>query len=417
MPARNTDRRYSGRARHTRRVDGPSKHRVRTPRPKQVEAVSGELVAIAFQGLEEALAEELRELGATDIRPRRRAVAFRGERSTMYQANLWLRTALRVVQPIAAFDAADEQELYDGVSAIDWSSRMHADQTLAVESALATTAFTHSKYVALLTKDAVVDQFRASCGRRPSVDTHAPHLRIHVFIRGTRCVVSLDSSGDSLHRRGYRLDATEAPLNETTAAGLVWYSGWRGEQAFLDPMCGSGTIAIEAALLASRRAPGLCGRSFGFTHWPDFDPQLWDSLLNDARRAARTPACGIAGVDCDPHALNAAQANARRAGVADLITWRLGRIENLSPGQGPGTLVTNPPYGDRLRPAGLEQLYRTIGTTAAHCTAGAWRNWVLSASPHARQQFTYAGPVRTLYNGKLACVFGEVSGPAASVNG
>jgi putative N6-adenine-specific DNA methylase len=348
--------------------------------------------------------DELRALGAGNIRRRSRAIAFAGDTRMMYRANLWLRTALRVVQPIASFQAADEQELYDGISAIDWSAFLSNDRTLAVDCALATDRFTHSKYVALLTKDAVVDQFRAASGRRPSVDTREPDVRIHVYIHGTQCIVSLDSSGDSLHRRGYRLDATEAPLNEVTAAALVLYSGWRGETAFLDPLCGSGTIAIEAALVAANRAPGLCGRTFGFVRWRDFDNRLWNELRAEARSLSRAPACEIVGADCDRRALAAARANAERAGVSGAISWREARFEQLRPPAERGVIVTNPPYGERLQPADLMGLYQQLRTVLAQRYLPAWRAWVLSANPQALELLGHdTAAERTLYNGKLEC--------------
>src|SRR3990172_3683088 len=208
------------------------------------------LIAKTLSGLEKILASELNSIGATDITEHNRAVSFFADQALLYRANLCLRTALRVLKPIAVISVNSENELYDSVQQIDWSAFLNLDQTFAVDSFVFSKFFTHSKYVSLKVKDAIVDQFRGRTGRRPSVDRVDPDLRLNVHIVDTQCTISLDSSGDSLHKRGYRLDKNEAPLNEVLAAGLILSTGWNGQSHFVDPMCGSGTLLIEAALLA-----------------------------------------------------------------------------------------------------------------------------------------------------------------------
>jgi len=371
----------------------------------RISVPQGELVATTFLGLEEALAEELHGLGAADVRARRRAVAFRGDTRLLYRANLLLRTALRVVKPVAEFDAADENQLYDGVRQIEWQKHVSPDGTLAVESALATTRFRHSHYVALKTKDAIVDRFRDACGRRPSVDVRSPDLRVHVYIHDTHCTVSLDSSGDSLHRRGYRQQPTEAPLNEATAAALVLYTGWRGAEVFTDPMCGSGTIAIEAALIAANRAPGSVRPGFGFMRWPDFDRALWEQVKAETAAGQRVPPYPIVAADQDPAALTAARANACAAGVEAFISFVQARFEDLPPPAGGGVLVMNPPYGERLALADANAFYQSLGQALSK-RYGSWNRWVLSGNRAGLDSLGCAADdERTAYNGKIECAF------------
>lgn len=375
------------------------------PRPVRISVPQGELVATTFLGLEDALAAELRELDAADVRPRRRAVAFRGDTRLLYRANIALRTALRVVQPVAEFEAADEEQLYQGIRQVEWQRFVSPDGTLAVESALATERFRHSHYVALKTKDAIVDRFRDACGRRPSVDVRSPDLRVHVYIHGSRCTVSLDSSGDSLHRRGYRQQPTVAPLNEATAAALVLYTGWRGAEPFVDPMCGSGTVPIEAALIAANRAPGSIRPAFGFMRWPDFDKALWEQVSAEVEAGQRVPPYPIVAADQDPAALAAARANARAAGVEGFMSFVQARFEDLPPPAGNGVLVMNPPYGERLALADASAFYESLGRTLAG-RYGSWKRWILSGNRAGLDALgVAAADERTVYNGKIACAF------------
>ncbi len=235
-----------------------------------------------FAGLEPILAEELRGLGATDVQELKRAVGFEGDKRLLYRANYELRTALRILMPIYSFVAYNEQDLYEGIREIDWSEYMSVNDTLAVDAVANGEVFRHSKYVALLTKDAIVDQFRDHDGRRPNVNTIAPSLRVNINIHGTKVIVLLDSSGESLHRRNYRRDTVEAPLNEVLAAGMILFSGWNASGHFVDPMCGSGTLPIEAAMIAKHIPPQFKRESFGFFKWLDFDKKLWETVKKEA---------------------------------------------------------------------------------------------------------------------------------------
>ncbi|HRI62499.1 MAG TPA: THUMP domain-containing protein, partial [Saprospiraceae bacterium] len=229
-----------------------------------------QLIAKTLAGLEPVLAGELRALGATGIRELKRAVAFDGDTRMLYRANYELRTALRILLPIHSFPAYNEQNYYEAIREIDWSEYMRVDDTLAVDAIAQGEVFRHSQYVGLMTKDAIVDQFRDRYGRRPSVNTVAPTLRVNVHVQGTHCDISLDASGDSLHRRNYRRDTVEAPLNEVLAAGMILLSEWNGQGSFVDPMCGSGTLPIEAAMIATHTPPQQKRETFRFFKWPDF---------------------------------------------------------------------------------------------------------------------------------------------------
>src|SRR5947207_251666 len=241
-------------------------------------------VATCARGIEPVLAGELRELGAKEIELGRGGVRFAGDKTLLYQANLWLRSAIRVLKPILEATVTSPEELYDAVRTLDWSQYMTPEHTLAVDCNVRDSQITHSKYAALTTKDAICDQFLDRCGRRPSVDVEEPMVGLNLHIYRNHAVLSLESSGESLHKRGYRPILTKAPLNEALAAALVLLTGWRGETAFVDPMCGSGTLPIEAAWIALRRPPGLTRRRFGFQGWMDYDVGLWTELRDEARR-------------------------------------------------------------------------------------------------------------------------------------
>ena len=358
-----------------------------------------------LSGLETVLAGELDELGAAAIEPGNRVVACRGNRDLLYRANLWLRTATRVLVPVARFNTRTEKSLYRLVREIPWEEHLGVDDTLAVDSVVSSPHFHHSGWVALKVKDAVVDRFRDIAGRRPSVDTAAPTLRINVHIADRDCVVSLDSSGRALGRRGYRLERTEAPLSENLAAGMILLTGWRGELAFVAPMCGSGTIPIEAAMIARHIAPGLLRPDFGFLRWPDLDEPLWQRILGEAKRAVRPLGVAVGGGDVDPEAARLARQNARRAFLLDDVAIETRAFEDAGPPAAEGVLVTNPPYGERLEEEGIEELYRSLGDTLKRRWAG-WEAWVLSANTDALKRIGLRPERRiALRNGSLRCSF------------
>jgi putative N6-adenine-specific DNA methylase len=360
--------------------------------------------ATAAKGLEDVLAGELRAMGASEVQPGTGGVHFSGSRTDGYRACLWLRTANRVLQPIVSFPCHTADQLYEGVRNCPWEDFLTPDMTLALDASVRDSALTHSRYVALKGKDAIVDRLRDHYGRRPDVDPAAPDLPVNLHLAGNRCTVSLDLAGEGLHRRGYRLERTTAPLRETLAAGLLLLSGWDGTTAFVDPMCGSGTLPIEAALLATRTAPGLA-RSFAFQKWPGFDARSWQALRDEAHQLRRPAVAPILGADRDPRALRAAFDNAGRLTNVAAITWTRADFTTLAPPSGAGTLVFNPPYGERLKDNGaeLEILYQAIGDTLKQRWRG-WTAWILTGNLAAAKCIGLKATRRIpLWNGPLEC--------------
>ena len=359
--------------------------------------------ATAAKGLEEVLAGELRALGVREVEPGTGGVHFRGNRADGYRACLWLRTANRVLQPVASFPCHGVDQLYAGVRDCPWEEFLTPEMTLALDASVRDSALTHSRYVALKGKDAIVDRLRDHYGRRPDVDPAAPDLPVNLHLAGNRCTVSLDLAGEGLHRRGYRLERTIAPLRETLAAGLLLLSGWDGSTPFVDPMCGSGTLPIEAALLATRTAPGLA-RTYAFQKWPGFEARSWQALRDEAHQQRRPAAAPILGADRDPRALKAARENAGRQVGAAAIIWTRADFATLAPLPGPGTLLVNPPYGERLKDDGaLESLYRSIGDTLKQCWTG-WTAWLLTGNLAAAKCIGLKATRRIpLWNGPLEC--------------
>jgi 23S rRNA (guanine2445-N2)-methyltransferase / 23S rRNA (guanine2069-N7)-methyltransferase len=338
-----------------------------TPAPKKFQ-----FTAKTVFGLENVLAGELKDLGAEDVVPGRRLVDFRGGKRLLYRTNLWLRTAIRILKPISVFAAENEQELYRGIREVDWPEYLDAADSLAIDPVVHNSFCTHSLYAAQLAKDAIVDQFRERFGSRPSVDLRDPTLRINLHINENRVTVYLDSSGDSLHKRGYRTTAGEAPLNEVLAAGIIRLSAWGRRTALVDFMCGSGTLPIEAALLARNIAPGLIRKRFAYMQWKDFDQTLHDELIAEAR-AAQLAALDfpIVGSDLDPQAIEAAKVNARGAGVASDIDFRIAHFEAARQPAEAGMLVFNPPYDERMKLNLVAAIYRRIGDALKKN----WRGW------------------------------------------
>jgi putative N6-adenine-specific DNA methylase len=364
-----------------------------------------EFFATTAKGVEEVLAGELTRLGAQGVTPEGGGVRFGGGIEAAYRANLWLRTASRVLTQVAEFPCETPEQLYQGVRSVKWSSYLNPDMTLAVDCNLRDSALTHSGFVALKTKDAIVDDLRDRLGRRPNVDTKDPDLRVNVRLFRNRCTVSLDCSGSPLDRRGYRLDRHEAPLKENLAAALVELSGWDGTTPFVDPMCGTGTIAIEAAMKALRIAPGLSRQRFGFQRWPSFDRLLWQRLVKEARQEALTelPA-PVAGSDISYPAIEMAKENARRAGVADLVTLTQAPMNTLAPPPGPGVLIVNPPYGKRLGDEeALRPLYKEIGDVFKQRCKG-YTAYLFTGNLELAKSVGLKATRRiVLYNGPIEC--------------
>ncbi|MFH1686343.1 MAG: THUMP domain-containing protein [bacterium] len=362
------------------------------------------MTAKTLFGLEQVLADELHGLGAGDIVPGHCAVAFTGDNATMYRANLWCRTATRIVKPIRTFNVRSSDDLYHRVAGLNWSTYLGPDSTFAVDALAAHSRVTNSLYAAQKTKDAIVDQIRQRTGRRPSVSTTDPDLRINLHLMNDRATLSLDSSGGPLHRRGYRLESGSAPLNEVLAAGIIGLTGWDRKASFVDPMCGSGTIVIEAALAARSIAPGLLREKFGFMRFPDFDAALWKSLRAEARTRIEPPGSVLlSGSDIDPAAIEISRANAARAGVADSVSFSVAAFDKAVPLPAPGMLVTNPPYDQRQQSDDMSGLYRSFGDSLKRQFSG-YRAFVLTGYPDAAKVLGLRTKSRTrLYNPPLEC--------------
>jgi putative N6-adenine-specific DNA methylase len=364
------------------------------------------MFATTHAGLEEVLAAELRGLGAREISVGVRGVGFCGNLELLYRANLWLRTASRVLVEIARFPAEDRHRLYDGVREVDWSRHMSVSQTLAVDAVSSRSKMDHTLFVSRVAKDGVVDWFRDRRGKRPSVDAKTPDLRLNVRLHEDECTLSWDTSGVRLHRRGYRSTVgVPAPLQETLAAGVLLLCGYDGSRRLVDPMCGSGTLLVEAAMIARRIAPGLLGRKFALADHPSFDHALWDQVREGAQAAMReVEDCPISGLDISQDAVRSAAAAARGAGVDDMVRVRKAALEDLAPLEENSMLVTNPPYGERLGEINrLGELYETLGTVLKTRCRGADAH-VLTGSKFLSKKIGLKTTRRdVLWNGAIEC--------------
>jgi putative N6-adenine-specific DNA methylase len=361
--------------------------------------------ATTSRGLEEVLAEEIRALGGREERTAAGGVSFTGDTALGYRANLWLRTANRVLLHLSDFHAPTPAALYEGVASIPWPDIFPVRKTIAVDATVRDSGVTHSHFVALKAKDAVVDRFRESLGVRPNVDPLSPDIRINVRIVRDACTLSLDLSGESLNRRGYRADPEEASLRETLAAGMVLLSGWDGRTPLLDPLCGAGTIPIEAALIATNTASGVRRRAFAFQHLSDHDRTLWDSLVAEAKDKMHSFAAAlIEGSDISPEAIRNARRNGKRAGVSGVVSLHTRDIKEFSPPGPPGIILCNPPYGMRMRPgSGEEIFYRALGEFFKKRCAG-WTAYVLSGDPDATRHIGLKASRKfPLMNGPIDC--------------
>ena len=360
--------------------------------------------ATCGRGIEPILAEELHGLGARAVEPGRGGVAFDGGLEMLYRANLWLRTAIRVLRPVLEATVQSPDELYDAVRNFDWSHLMTPEHTLAVDCNVRDSAITHSKFAALRVKDAICDQFVAKCGRRPSVDVETPMVGLNLHIYRNQAVLSLDSSGESLHKRGYRPIQTRAPLNEALAAALVLRTGWRGAVPFVDPLCGSGTLPIEAAWIALHRPPGLTRKRFGLQGWMDYDVRLWTALRDEARRGVlKSLPAPVVGSDVRGDAVSFAITNAKAAGIGNLLRFGKRDVRDLVPPEAPGVLLCNPPYGERIgEERELRSLYRLLGEVFQRLSG--WSCWVFTGNANlARCIGLEAFEEVPLFNGKIPC--------------
>lgn len=363
-----------------------------------------ELIAKTFMGLEPVLAKELTQLGANEVQIGRRMVSFMGDKEMMYRANFQLHTAIRILKPIKHFKALSADDVYREVQKIDWSEYIGLDKTFAVDSVVFSEEFRHSKFVAYKVKDAIVDQFREKTGKRPNISVANPDIRLNIHIAEDKCTLSLDSSGESLHRRGYRQESVEAPLNEVLAAGMILMTGWQGETDFIDPMCGSGTLLVEAALIAHNMAPGLFRKEYAFEKWPDFDSDLFDRIYNDDS-SEREFTHHIYGYDVDIKAVNTARLNVRAAGLLNDITVEEADFKNFTQPKEKSIIVTNPPYGECISTPDLLGTYKMIGERLKHQFLNN-DAWILSYREECFDQIGLKPSIKIpVYNGSLECEF------------
>lgn len=362
------------------------------------------MLAKTYFGLEDILAKELTELGADEIETDRRAVRFKGDKALLYKANLNLRTAIRVLVPIAQFKATDADEVYDKAKKINWEEYIGLKQSFIINETVNSENFRHSKFVAYRLKDAIADYFTELYDKRPSVSIAAPDIYIDIHISHDECTISLDSSGTSLHKRGYRSSQNEAPISEAQAAGMLLMAGWDGSKDFIDPMCGSGTFLIEAALIALNIPPCIYRSQFAFEKWQDFDKELFDEIYNDDSNEKEFTH-KIIGYDVNPNTVKIAQENVKAAGLTKYIEIQCRDIANFEEVTEPALMVTNPPYGERLKPEDLRDLYREIGRALKHKFVNG-EAWVISSHVENLAAIGLKPSQRIeLKNGALDCEF------------
>ena len=322
------------------------------------------MIAKTLYGFEPLLANELKNLGAMDVKEGIRNVSFLGDKGFMYKVNLSLRTAIKILKPIRSFKISSEEDLYKKIYAIDWSEFLDAKGSLAIDATVHSKQFTHSKYIALKSKDAIVDKFRNTEGFRPSIDLDYPDLRLNIHIENNFCTVSLDSSGQSLHKRGYKSATNIAPINEVLAAGMLLMSGWDGRSDFMDPMCGSGTILIEAAMIACNIPPNLNKKEFGFEKWKDWDVDLFEKIEESCLNKIRGFDHKIIGYDKASSAVYKAKDNIENANLSEFISIeQKDFFRSNKPVEGKLHMLFNPPYGERLELLDLPKFYKNIGNT------------------------------------------------------
>jgi putative N6-adenine-specific DNA methylase len=361
-------------------------------------------VAKTLYGLEKVLSEELIGLGAGNVQTANRAILFEGDKSLLYRVNYSVRTALSVLMPIADFRIRSKEDLYKGGSKIEWDRFMDIDDTFSIVPVINSPHFGHTGYAGLIIKDAIADYFRNKTGRRPSVDTTNPGVLINLHISNDNVTISLDSSVVPLYKRGYRQEQTVAPLNEVLAAGILLLSGWNVSSTLTDPMCGSGTIPIEAGLIASKIPPGKFRQFFGFQKWKDFDEDLFEKIKLECNSQIGLSPVKIFGSDISEEALKFANANVARAGLSDVITLEKSDFKDLKSIDEHGYLFLNPPYGQRIKPEEIDMLYGMIGTTLKHNFPGTTA-WLITSNKESLKHIGLKPKEKyTLFNGALECV-------------
>ena len=361
-----------------------------------------DMVAKTFLGLEGVLADELRALGAEDVTEGNRVVAFRGDKEMLYRANFACRTAVRVLKPFLNLHSTGADDLYEQLKSFDWEQLMTVNTTFAIDATVYSEDFTNSRFVTYRVKDAIADFFNEKYGKRPSIRLTNPDIRLDVHISGRNVTLSLDSSGDPLFKRGWRVAQTDAPINEVLAAGIILLSGWNGETDLIDPMCGSGTFLIEAALIGANIAPGVYRDSYAFQLWPDYDADLFDKIYNDDS-SEREFNHKIYGSDIEGKAIAIARANVKNAGLNKYIELERRDFNDITEVPAGGTLISNPPYGERLNIEDLESFYRDLGYKFKHTFQG-YNIWLICYNEELYYKVGLKPSVRyKLNNGGLDC--------------
>lgn len=365
-----------------------------------------ELVATCFFGFENILEKEIQMIGATDIKKENRAVSFTGDNRVMYEANYKLRTAIKILKPIMKFEASNEEELYKKIKEVEWENIFGLQETFSVDSVVDSRFFNHSQYIALKTKDAIVDRFKEKFNRRPFIDRYNPDFRINIKVGETHCILSIDSSGSPLFKRGYRVGNVEAPLNEVVAAGLVLMSGWNRDCDFIDPMCGSGTILIEAAMYAYNIYPGVFREHFGFEKWKDFDAKILKDVIDSSDEIKFEHK--IYGFDISPLAISSTRQNITKAFLTKKITVN---VKDFFVSEKPcdsGIMITNPPYGERLsRNEDMFAFYMQIGDTLKKHYSD-FEAYIISSNLQAMKRIgLHDSGKNIVYNGQLECRFNK----------
>lgn len=363
------------------------------------------MVAKTFSGLEDVLAEELKSIKAQDIKVLRRAVSFTGGKEVLYKANYSCRTALRILVLIDEFKIRNEEDLYNRIAKMDWDNYMSYKKTFAVDANVFESCITHTKYAALKVKDAIVDQYRRKYSIRPSVESKRPDIRLNIHIERNNCLLYLDASGTSLHKRGYRIATNEAPINEVLAAGLVLISGWDGKNNFIDPMCGSGTIVIEAAMKACNIPSGYYRKYYSVKNWRDFDAEIWDKMIEDASGEIIEPEGRIIGSDISEECIEISKKNIRNAKLHYDIELEHSSIQDYIPPKEGGVVVTNPPYDERIKVEDADNLYMEIGDSFKQHFQD-YKAWVITSNIDSLKFVGLKTSKKVkLYNGPLECCF------------
>jgi putative N6-adenine-specific DNA methylase len=364
-----------------------------------------EMKATTLFGLEEVLQQELQKLGGKKVEAFKRGVSFVGDLGFLYKANLCVRTALKIIVPIARFTAHNEQALYDGMKQLPWEKFLEKDDSLMVEAVANSEQFTHTLFIAQKTKDAICDRFREKTGQRPDVDLIHPILKIYVHIYKNEVTVNIDSSGELLYKRGYRSDTNKAPINEVLASGLIALSGWQPHLQLIDGMCGSGTIPIEAALRANNVPPGYFRKEFGFMKWKNFDEQLFETIYESSIARIKDEKLDIWANEIEATTLKKAQSNFKNAKLDDVIKTTNESFFDIKPERRGGVIILNPPYGERLSDQEVSSLYKEIGNKFKK-DFGGYTGWIITSSLEGFKNIGLR-PSRkiALFNGSLECRF------------